>query len=118
MWPILDQKDLVDTSICSLVSSSDGGAAQLDIGFGGVGLHFLVGIRIGITRSIDDCICHGMLKTKTEKRKQRRKRERRTERESEEKKMYEIVRKITQKKRIENIPIIQKKKIAKKKMTF
>ena len=117
MWPILDQKDLVDTSICSLVCS-DGGAAQLDIGFGGVGLHFLVGIRIGITRSIDDCICYGMLKTKTEKRKQRRKRERRTERESEEKKMYEIVRKITQKKRIENIPIIQKKKIAKKKMTF
>ena len=97
MWPILDQKDLVDTSICSLVSSSDGGAAQLDIGFGGVGLHFLVGIRIGITRSIDDCICHGMLKTKTEKRKQRRKRERRTERESE-KKCNEIVRNITKKK--------------------
>ena len=66
--PILDQKDLVDTGgslVRSLVCSD--GAAQLDIGFGGVGLHFLVGIRIGITRSIDDCICHGTLKTKTEK---------------------------------------------------
>ena len=41
---ILDQKDLVDTSgdlVCSLVCS-DGGAAQLDIGFGGGGLLFLL----------------------------------------------------------------------------
>ena len=39
---ILDQKDLVDTSgslVRSLVCSN--GAAQLDIGFGGVGLLFL-----------------------------------------------------------------------------